>query len=197
MNLPNKYSLFFLALLLVPGYALSQEEQVEQTVQSDTAEEPLPLDEIRTFTEVFAKIKNDYVEPVNDRELIENAIRGMLAGLDPHSAYLDGEAYQELQEGTSGEFGIEVGMEDGFIKVISPIDDTPAQKAGVQTGDLIIKLDETPVKGMSLNDAVKKMRGKPGTVISLTIIREGQEKPLVIPITRDIIKVKMTAIPAI
>lgn len=193
MNLPNKYSLFFLALLLVPGYALSQEEQVEQTVQSDTAEEPLPLDEIRTFTEVFAKIKNDYVEPVNDRELIENAIRGMLAGLDPHSAYLDGEAYQELQEGTSGEFGglgIEVGMEDGFIKVISPIDDTPAQKAGVQTGDLIIKLDETPVKGMSLNDAVKKMRGKPGTVISLTIIREGQEKPLVIPITRDIIKVK-------
>ena len=155
--------------------------------------EPLPLDEIRTFTEVFAKIKNDYVEPVNDRDLIENAIRGMLEGLDPHSAYLDGEAYQELQEGTSGEFGglgIEVGMEDGFIKVISPIDDTPAQKAGIQTGDLIIKLDDTPVKGMALNDAVKKMRGKPGTVISLTIIREGEEKPLVVPITRDIIKVR-------
>lgn len=193
MNLPNKNSLLFLALLFSPGYAVTQEEAVEPPVPSSTAAEPLPLDEIRTFTEVFAKVKNDYVEAVNDRELIENAIRGMLEGLDPHSAYLDGEAYQELQEGTSGEFGglgIEVGMEDGFIKVIAPIDDTPAQKAGIQTGDLIIKLDDTPVKGMSLNDAVKQMRGKPGTVITLTVIREGDEKPLVIAITRDVIKVK-------
>lgn len=194
MNLPNKHLFLFLALLIVPGYTLAQQEATEQPTQENpSATEPLPLDEIRTFTEVFAKVKNDYVEEVNDRELIENAIRGMLEGLDPHSAYLDGEAYKELQEGTSGQFGglgIEVGMEDGFIKVIAPIDDTPAERAGVQPGDLIIKLDDTPVKGMSLNDAVKQMRGEPGTPIALTIIREGEEKPLVISITRDVIKVK-------
>ena len=155
--------------------------------------QPLPLDELRTFTEVFTKVKNDYVEKINDRELIDNAIRGMLEGLDPHSAYLDKEAYSELQEGTSGEFGglgIEVGMEDGLIKVISPIDDTPAQKAGVKAGDLIIKLNDTPVKGLSLNDAVQMMRGDPGTSIILTILREGLDKPLTISVTRDVIKVK-------
>ncbi len=153
----------------------------------------LPIDEIRAFVEVFTKIKKDYVEDVEDDVLLENAIRGMLEGLDPHSSYLDEEAYQNLQEGTTGEFGglgIEVGMEDGFIKVISPIDDTPAQKAGLQAGDLIIRLDETPVKGMSLNDAVLRMRGEPGTDITLTVIREGAEKPLKLTITRDIIKVK-------
>lgn len=156
-------------------------------------EETLPLDEIRTFTEVFAKVKNDYVEPVNDRKLLENAIQGMLEGLDPHSSYLNKEAYQDLQEGTSGEFGglgIEVGMEDGFVKVISPIDDTPAERAGIKPGDLIIRLNETPVKGMSLNDAVNIMRGKPGTQITLTVVREDQEKPLDIVIIRDIIKIK-------
>ena len=153
----------------------------------------LPLSELRTFTEIFAKIKSDYVEPVEDKELLENAIRGMLEGLDPHSAYLDGDSYKDLQEGTSGEFGglgIEVGMENGFVKVISPIDDTPAQKAGVKAGDLIIKLDDRSVKGMSLNDAVDIMRGKPGDPITLTIIRENEEKPLVITIVRDIIKIK-------
>jgi carboxyl-terminal processing protease len=157
------------------------------------AGQPLPLDELRTFTEVFTKVKNDYVEKINDRQLIDNAIRGMLEGLDPHSAYLDKEAYSELQEGTSGEFGglgIEVGMEDGLIKVISPIDDTPAQKAGIKAGDLIIKLNDTPVKGLSLNDAVQMMRGDPGTTITLTILREGLEKPLTIAVTRDVIKVK-------
>ena len=153
----------------------------------------LPLDELRTFTEVFAKVKSDYVESVDDRKLIENAIRGMLEGLDPHSAYLDKESYQELQEGTTGEFGglgIEVGMEDGFIKVISPIDDTPAQRAGIKSGDLIIRLDEKSVKGMALNDAVELMRGKPGSDIVLTVVREGEEKPLSITVTRDIITVK-------
>ena len=153
----------------------------------------LPLDELRTFTDVFARVKNDYVEPVEDKTLLENAIRGMLAGLDPHSAYLDEAEFKELQVGTTGEFGglgIEVGMEDGFVKVISPIDDTPAQRAGVQAGDLIIRLDDTPVKGMSLSDAVNLMRGKPGTAIRLTIVREGQEKPLEISVKRDIIRVK-------
>ena len=153
----------------------------------------LPVDEIRAFAEVFAKIKKDYVEVVEDGVLLENAIRGMLEGLDPHSSYLDEEAYLDLQEGTSGEFGglgIEVGMEDGFIKVISPIDDTPAQKAGLQAGDLIIRLGETPVKGMSLTDAVARMRGEPGTDITLTLIRDGADKPLKVTITRDVIKVK-------
>jgi len=155
--------------------------------------EALPLNELRTFTEIFAKIKSDYVEKVDDKELLENAIRGMLEGLDPHSAYLDKDSYKDLQEGTSGEFGglgIEVGMENGFVKVISPIDDTPAQKAGIKAGDLIIKLDDRSVKGMSLNDAVDIMRGKPGDPITLTIIRESEEKPLVITVVRDIIKTK-------
>ena len=152
----------------------------------------LPLEDLRTFTEVFAKIKNDFVEPVEDKALLENAIRGMLAGLDPHSAYLVPNDYQELQEGTSGEFGglgIEVGMEDGFVKVIAPIDDTPAQRAGVEAGDLVIRLDDTPVKGMTLQDAVKVMRGEPGTDIVLTIVREELDRPIRITITRDVIRV--------
>ena len=152
----------------------------------------LPLDDLRTFTEVFARIKNDYVEPIEDTALLENAIRGMLSGLDPHSAYLVPDDYQELQAGTSGEFGglgIEVGMEDGFVKVIAPIDDTPAQQAGVEAGDLVIRLDDTPVKGMSLADAVKVMRGKPGTDIVLTIVREGVDRPIRITITRAVIHV--------
>ena len=152
----------------------------------------LPLDDLRTFTEVFARIKNDYVEPIEDTALLENAIRGMLSGLDPHSAYLVPDDYQELQAGTSGEFGglgIEVGMEDGFVKVIAPIDDTPAQQAGVEAGDLVIRLDDTPVKGMSLADAVKVMRGKPGTDIVLTIVREGVARPIKITITRAVIHV--------
>jgi carboxyl-terminal processing protease len=152
----------------------------------------LPLEEMRTFTDVFTRIKNDYVEEVSDEELLEYAIRGMLNGLDPHSAYLNTEEFNELRIGTTGEFGglgIEVGMEDGFVKVVSPIDDTPAAKAGMQSGDLIIRLDDTPVKGLSLNDAVKLMRGKPGSPILLTVIREGEDKPLSIEIERAIIKV--------
>jgi len=152
----------------------------------------LPLEDLRTFTEIFDKIKNDYVEPIEDKTLLENAIRGMLSGLDPHSSYLSPDDFMDLQAGTSGEFGglgIEVGMEDGFIKVIAPIDDTPAQRAGVEPGDLIVRLDDTPVKGMSLNDAVKIMRGKPGTEIVLTIVREGKQQPLELTLIRDVIKV--------
>ena len=153
----------------------------------------LPLEELRSFTQVFSRIKADYVEPVDDKTLLENAIRGMVSGLDPHSSYLDISDYHDLQVGTSGEFGglgIEVGMEDGFVKVISPIDDTPAQRAGVESGDLIVRLDDTPVKGLTLREAVNIMRGKVGTDIILTIVREGAEKPLKITITRDKIQVK-------
>jgi len=153
----------------------------------------LPLDELRAFSEIFGRIKNNYVEPVDDKELLQNAIRGMLAGLDPHSTYLDLKDFKELREGTSGEFGglgIEVTMEDGFVKVVSPIDDTPAALGGVLAGDLIIRLDDTPVKGMSLGDAVDIMRGEPGSKLLLTIIREGADKPIKIELTRAIIKVK-------
>lgn len=153
----------------------------------------LPLEELRAFTEVFHRIKTDYVEDVDDKTLLESAIKGMLTGLDPHSTYLTPEDYQELTIGTRGEFGglgIEVGMDDGFVKVIAPIDDTPAQRAGIKAGDVIVRLDDTPVKGMTLSDAVKIMRGKPGTQIKLTIIREAEDKPLIINIVRDIIQVK-------
>jgi carboxyl-terminal processing protease len=153
----------------------------------------LPLKELQKFSEVYGRVKQDYVESVDDKELINNAIRGMLTGLDPHSAYLDEDEFKDLQVGTSGEFGglgIEVGMEDGFVKVISPIDDTPAQKAGLKAGDLIIRLDDKPVKGMTLMDAVKIMRGKPKTAIELTVVREGKDKPFKVEIIRDIIKVK-------
>jgi carboxyl-terminal processing protease len=152
----------------------------------------LPLQDVRTFTEIFGRIKSDYVEEVDDKTLLEYAIQGMLSGLDPHSTFLNEEDFKELQVGTSGEFGglgIEVGMEDGFVKVVSPIDDTPAARAGVKAGDLIIRLDDTPVKGMSLNDAVKIMRGKPGSDITLTIVREGVDKPLKLVVTRAVIKV--------
>lgn len=154
---------------------------------------PIPFEGLKTFAEVYGRIKQDYVESVKDEKLLEDAIRGMLSGLDPHSAYLDKEQYEELKVGTTGQFGglgIEVGMENGFVKVISPIDDTPAQKAGVRAGDLIVRLDDRPVKGMSLNDAVKLMRGDPGSAITLTIVREGAEQPIKIRLVRDVIKVK-------
>jgi len=153
----------------------------------------LPLNELRNFSDIFARVKTDYVEDVDDKTLLENAIRGMLSGLDPHSTYLNPDEYKELKIGTTGKFGglgIQVGMEDGFVKVISPIDDTPAFRAGIKAGDLIIRLDDKSVKGMTLNDAVKIMRGDPGTDITLTVVREGADKPLPFTVTRDIISVK-------
>ena len=153
----------------------------------------LPLTELRTFTEVFGRIKQDYVEPVEDKKLITEAINGMLSGLDPHSSYLDPEAFKELREGTQGEFGglgIEIGSEDGLVKVIAPIEDTPAFRAGIKSGDLIVKIDEVSVRGLSINEAVKRMRGKPGTKVTLTIARKGESKPLVVPLTRAVIKTK-------
>lgn len=158
----------------------------------ESAHETTPIQDLRAFAEIFGRIKKDYVEEVDDRALIESAIRGMLTGLDPHSSYLNTEEFKELKEGTSGEFGglgIEVGMEDGFIKVIAPIDDTPAARAGIKAGDLIIRLDDKPVKGMTLEEAVNLMRGTPGTDITLTIVREEEEKPIKLTLTRDVIKV--------
>lgn len=154
---------------------------------------PLPLSELRTFAEVFGRIKQDYVEPVQDKKLISDAINGMLSGLDPHSAYLDADAFKELREGTQGEFGglgIEIGMEDGLVKVISPIEDTPAERAGLKSGDLISKIDETAVRGMTTTDAVKRMRGKPGTKIVLTVIRKSESRTFTVSLTRAVIKTR-------
>ncbi len=164
-----------------------------QAIADRATRAPLPIEELRAFTEVVDAIKKNYVEPVEDKKLFTEAINGMLTGLDPHSAYLDQEAFKELQVGTQGQFGglgIEVGMEDGFVKVISPIEDTPAFKAGIKPNDLIVKLDDTPVKGMTLNDAVKRMRGKPNTQITLTITRKGESAPIIVTLTRAIIKVQ-------
>jgi len=175
---------------LVAGILISV--QYSAVAQKEAAG-PLPVEELRTFADVFGAIKQGYVEPVEDKKLITFAISGMLANLDPHSAYLDAEAFKDLQVSTQGEFGglgIEVGMEDGFVKVVSPIEDTPAYRAGIKAGDLIIKLDDTPVKGMTLSDAVKKMRGKPKTSIKLTVARKGEAKPLEFVIVRDKIKVQ-------
>jgi len=161
--------------------------------KNEVAASPLPLEDLRAFTEVYGKVKSDYVETVDDKDLLEYAIKGMLSGLDPHSSYLNREEFKEMRIGTDGKFGglgIEVSMENGFIKVISPIDDTPAQRAGMMAGDVIVRLDDTPVKGMTLNEAVKIMRGEPGTDILLTVVREGEEGPLKITITRAIIRIK-------
>ena len=179
---------FTLGVALVLPLNLSAAEKSETVV----SEKSLPLDELRLFTEVFQRIKSSYVEPVDDAELLENALRGMIAGLDPHSAYLEADEFEDLQAHTSGEFGglgIEVGLEDGFIRVITPIDDTPAQRAGVKAGDLITKLGDQAVQGMDLSQAIGLMRGKPGSKLLLTVVREGEEKPLEIEVVRDIIQV--------
>ncbi|BBJ23313.1 S41 family peptidase [Candidatus Nitrotoga sp. AM1P] len=179
-----------IGLGLIAGVLISL--QFSAIADKDSAE-PLPIEELRAFSEVFGRIKSDYVEPVTDKKLITEAITGMLTGLDPHSAYLDADAFKELQIGTQGEFGglgIEVGMEDGLVKVISPIEDSPAYHAGMKSGDLIIKLDDVMVKSLTLGDAVKRMRGKPGSKIILTVIRKDAPKPLTFTLTRAIIKVQ-------
>lgn len=154
---------------------------------------PLPIEELRQLADVFGLIKSDYVEPVEDKKLLTEAISGMVASLDPHSAYLDKKAFKELREGTQGKFvglGIEVGMEDGYVKVISPIEDSPAYKAGLKAGDLITRLDTTPVKGLTLDEAVKRMRGEPNTKITLTIARKDEDKPIIVTIVRQEIRVQ-------
>ncbi len=191
----TRYVLILLLGIFV-GVGISLERAVqgrESTKPAEPTDSPLPISELRTFTEVFSRIKADYVEPVDDKKLLQDAVQGMLAGLDPHSSYLDPEGFKDLRVGTEGEFGglgIEVTMEDGFVKVVSPIEDTPAAKAGLKTGDLIIRLDDKAVKGMSLNDAVKMMRGKPGSDITLTVVREGNPKPLKFTLTRSVIKIQ-------
>jgi len=202
-SLSTLFSAAFLAGacgLWAPAWAETPESGAAETQEAETmAAEPaplkgqLPLEDLRIFTKVYDHIRKGYVEEVSDSKLLEYAIKGMLSELDPHSSYLDASSFDDLQVNTTGEFGglgIEVGMENGFVKVISPIDDTPAQKAGIEAGDLIIKLDDKPVKGMSLNEAVKEMRGPKGSELSVTIVREGVDQPFDLVITRDTIKVQ-------
>jgi len=190
----NKLEKFSLLLIgAVAGVMLSLNFSAVADKETNKILLPLPVEELRAFTEVFGRIKTNYVEQVEDGKLITEAINGMLTGLDPHSAYLDADAYRELQIGTRGEFGglgIEVSMENGFVKVISPIDDTPAFRAGMKAGDLIIKLDNTAVKGMTLNDAIKIMRGEPNTSITIKVLRKSEPKPIIFTIVRAIIKIQ-------
>ncbi|MDN5844461.1 MAG: S41 family peptidase [Alcaligenaceae bacterium] len=155
--------------------------------------EPLPLKALQQFANVYGAIKSSYVEPVADKQLIDDAIKGLFTDLDPHSVYLDEEAYKQMQDITRGGFGglgIEIGTQDGMPKVIAPIEDTPAARAGILTGDLITHINGEPTKGMTLNDAVKKMRGEPNTSIDLTIQRVGSPKPLKFHIVREMIKTR-------
>ncbi|MFV1998116.1 MAG: S41 family peptidase [Acidiferrobacterales bacterium] len=193
MQNATKY-IMILVLGIFVGAAVTMERAVRADRQKQqTTGSPLPLEELRTFTEVFSRIQSDYVEPVDDKKILKDAIQGMLSGLDPHSAYLDPEGFKEMRIGTEGQFGglgIEVTMENGFVKVVTPIEDTPAARAGVRTNDIIVKLDDKPIKGMPLSDAVRLMRGRPGSKIKLTIIREGYGKPLKISVMRAVIKLQ-------
>jgi carboxyl-terminal processing protease len=178
-------SLLLGASLVLGGAAwANQEEEVP---------EPLSLDDMLTFVEVFSRIKRDYVEDIDDRTLLEFAIQGMLAGLDPHSVYMDGRSYQNLEMGTSGQYGgigMEVEMdEDGLIRVVAPIDQTPAARAGLQNGDIITRLNEGPIFGMTLTEAIEEIRGEPGTDVTLTIVRGEKQSPFEVTLTREIIRV--------
>jgi len=182
-------------LVLAAGIAIGTAITLTHGVLADkpTAKsETLPFRDLQTFVEILNRVKSDYVEPVDDKTLLENAVRGMLSGLDPHSSYLDEKEFKDINISTTGKFGglgIEVQMQNGFVRVVSPIDDTPAAKAGIQPGDLIIKIDEISVKGLSLAEAVDKMRGEPGTKVTLTIGREGANAPVIVELTRAVINV--------
>lgn len=171
--------------LTITGMAIAQRE--------GTVTEAVPLKNIQRFTTAISEIKNYYIKPVADDVLFDNAIRGMLAGLDPHSSYLDENEYKELTSTTQGEFsglGLELTTEDGVVKVVTPIDDSPAQKAGIKPGDLIVSVDNTPVKGMTLVEVVKKMRGQKGSTAALLVVRKGEPKLLKINVKRDVVTLK-------
>ncbi len=184
---------FAFALLITAVFSPAEAETTADPADtSDTAQqERLPLRELRLFTQVFEQIRRGYVEEVQDTELLENAIAGLLLELDPHSVYLNEADYDDLQESATGEYGglgLEVGSERGMIKVISPIDDSPAAKAGIEAGDLIVEVDGAPVRGMAVQKAIDKLRGEKGTSIHLTVLREGEDGPIELDITRDIIQ---------
>jgi carboxyl-terminal processing protease len=157
------------------------------------ADAPLPLDELRQLADVYGLIKSDYVEPVADKKLLSDAIAGMVASLDPHSVYLDEKDFAEMREAVEGKFvgvGVEVAMEDGYVKIVSPIEDTPAFRAGIKAGDLITRIDNVPVKGLTLDEAISRMRGEPHSKVMLTIARRGADAPWAVPVERQEIRVQ-------
>ncbi|MEH6589241.1 MAG: S41 family peptidase [Halioglobus sp.] len=187
MKIPYSFSKFLATTVFTAALI-----QAGPTAAVDATPEQLPLEELRTFADVFNQIRVGYVEEIDDSTLLEYAVQGMLTGLDPHSVYLTSDAFEKLQSSTSGEFsglGLEVGMEDGYINIISPIDGSPAAEAGLQSGDVILKLDQAPVQGMSLNEAINLMRGPKGSKIELSIGRSGESQPFDVTLIRDTIKV--------
>ncbi len=183
--------LVFFVLLNVITTPKSVATEAAEGLEKDPIETALPLEQIKNFAEIFTRIKRFYVEPVSDEQLLEHAITGMLNGLDPHSVYLKGENYDDLNEDATGRFGglgIEVVMERGYVKVVTPVDDTPAAKAGIRTGDLIVKIDGESLAGLSLRESTNRMRGEPGTPISMTILREGEADPINIELIRAVIR---------
>ncbi|CAM2891889.1 S41 family peptidase [Legionella worsleiensis] len=187
--LPSTIALFFALTLMLPLTAFTADESDPEKTNTKR----IPLEDVQRFSNAIGEIKKYYVKPIDDKELFDNAIRGMLTGLDPHSSYLNEEEFKELQTSTSGEFGglgIEVTMEDGVVKVITPLVDTPAFKAGIKSGDYIIKLGKESVQGLTLKEAVTLMRGKAGTTIELTVLRKGVSKPLTFDLIREVIQIK-------
>ncbi len=188
-SLLNRYK--WLAIMVALWLSVIRVTEATQE-KSESELAPLPLSEIQRFAEVFDKIKRDYVEPVSDEELLNNAIKGMLSGLDPHSVYLDASGYENLQVDTEGQFGglgIEIVVENGQLKVVSPIDDTPAARAGMQAGDLITEIDGQKTAGMTQAQTIELLRGRPGSKVKLKVIREGEKKPLLISLKRAIINI--------
>lgn len=187
-----KFYTLIAVLLVTTGISVAHGADKSAMVANTSANEVLPLDDLQLFTKIFNHIRKAYVNPVTDKELLESAIKGMLSDLDPHSNYLDEDSFRSLQVNTKGEFGglgIEVSRENGFVKVVTPMDGTPAASAGVLAGDVIIQLDKKSLKGLSLDEAIGMMRGPKGSAVILTIIREGSKQPLDITVIRDIIKV--------
>lgn len=185
LQLTKTTGLIFLSFIL----SLSAQAQTEQA-QDSVENLPLPLDEVRIFTQVLNRIRNAYVEPIDDKTLLENAVRGMLAGIDPHSSYLVNEEFDNLQEMTTGEFGglgVQVGVNNGFITIISPVDGSPADIAGIKAGDIVIKIDDKSTSDITIDETTDLMRGPPGTDIVLTVLREGADEALEITVTRDVI----------
>lgn len=189
---PSTLAIVYAFTLMLPltGFA---DDEANTSTSSNATSKAVPLEDVQRFSNAIGEIKKYYVKPVDDKELFDNAIRGMLNGLDPHSSYLDEEEFKELQTSTSGEFGglgLEVTMEEGVVKVVTPLVDTPAFKAGIKSGDYIIKLGKESVQGLSLKDAVNLMRGKAGSTIQLTVLRKGVNKALTFDLVREVIQIK-------